>query len=652
MSESSRGHAELVQSSFDRLRKRAFGGGDVATRPGSEDDAWWPTGPLLPGVQQLIDDFVASLSHDGELNLFFMLGGAGNGKSYAARSLGQKLGIPSADKNNLAQRIYRVSRGGLDVELLNDATIAPQHEYGEHQSVALAVDVKRWLEHSRKGRVAAFCCVNRGIVIDELRSLTSRATEFKGLPAGVLKWLASPSFDVAASVGALGQQIEGGPDELRKEVRFDLDGCRVRLVALPVDLHSLLEVDEGHGGTRAGILFREILNRCLRDATQRPAECPLRANIFHWQHAGVHIWESIAQHAEVASGRLHSYRDIWGLAALSILGSMPTEDLSGARLGEYIDDKLKVAKGGQTPWIRLSAWLELSQFRASQALFRAPRPLGDKARVTYPPSTPVHVGLSLVDPAVWGSPESEQVESAMNAVSLGERPSGLLHAGNGEAAWSDFDKGLEAALIEFISDATCSEGMRRKLISWFGAYLIRHEGSRSGKVGNSHVVRAWQQCWKLTEKGPAQPGLELSKALRSLLFPSMDRELQGSIVVPAFAPRMDPIDSRDADGEPQLAIIIDHSRIHLQIRRSGSRVLLESMRVGKEEPLGQLVLDFAFLREALASKEGVAGYTELTAQVAPRLERCRAASLEAAGEGADRLVVISGSARKEVGNGL
>ena len=652
MSESSLAYGNPVQSSFDRLRKRAFGGGDVATRPGSEDDAWWPMGPLLPGVQQLIDEFVACVDADGELNLFFMLGGAGNGKSYAARSLGDRLGVPLGDSSDLAQRIYQVSHGGVAVELLNDATIAPQSDYGENQGVALAADVKRWLERSTSGRVAAFCCVNRGIVIDELRTLASRASEFEGLPAAVLKWLASPDFDVAASVGALGDSIEDEADEFRKEVRFEMNGRKVRLVALPVDLHSLLEVDDAHGGSRAGILFSAILTQCMPDATDRPAECPLKANIAHWEQSGVHVWESIARHAEVASGRLHSYRDIWGLAALSILGSTPTEDLFGATLIEHIDDRLRVAKEGKTAWARLSAWLELSQFRASQALFRAPRPSGVTARSIYPPSTPVHVGLSLVDPSVWGSPESEQVEAAMNAVALGESPSGLLHAGKRQAAWSDFDEGLEAALLEYVSDQSCAEGVRRKLISWFGAYLVRHEGSRSGKVGNSHVVLAWQQCWNLTEKGPAQPGLELSKALRSLIFPSMDGELQGSIVVPAFAPRMDPIDPRDADGDPQLAVIIDHSRIYLQVRRSGSRVLLESMRVGKAEPLGQLVLDFAFLREALAAKEGVAGYTELTAQVAPRLERCRVSSLEAAGEGADRLVVISGSVRKEVGNGL
>lgn len=651
MSEPNSGYGAAAQSSFDRLRKRAFGGGDVATRPGSEDDAWWPKGPLLPGVEQLIDDFVACTGDDG-LNLFFMLGGAGNGKSYAARSLGQRLGVPAVDSSELAQRIYRVANGTAAIELLNDATIAPLDQYGEEQAVALAADLKRWLKETTQSPVAAFCCVNRGIVIDELRALAQSAGDFEGFPASVLKWLASPSYDVAASLGVLGTRIGDGGDAVRREASFELEGRRVRLVALPVDFHSLLDADGNDGGTRAGVLFDEILKRCEVDAARRPDECPLKANVSHWQQSGIVIWESIARHAEIASGRLHSYRDIWGLAALSILGSMPTEDLAGAALLDYIDDRLKVAKNANTAWVRLSAWLELSQFRAHQALFRAPRPASDKLQSLYPPGTPVHGGLSLVDPAAWGSPESGSVEAAMNAVALGESPSELLHGSNGEAAWSVFDQRLEAALLEYVSDKSCAEDVRRKLISWFGAYLVRHAGCRSGKVGNWLVVRSWQQCWNSAEKGPAQLSFELSKALRSLIFPSMDGELQGNIVVPAFAQRMDPIVPGAAEGEPQLAIVINHSQIHLQVRRSGSRLLLECMRVGQEKPLGQLVLDFAFLREALAAREGVAGYTELTAQVAPRIERCRASSLEAAGEGAERLVVISGAVRKEVGHGL
>lgn len=651
MSLSEAGSGITLPSSFDRLRKRAFGGGDVAARPGSEDDAWWPQGPLLPGVEELIDEFVACTTDEVDLNLFFMLGGAGNGKSFAARSLGLKLGIPPAESNDLAQRIYRVSHGHVLIELLNDATIAPRAVYKDEQSVALAVDVRRWLETTKKKPVAAFCCVNRGIVVDELRSVASSHTGLQGLPTAVLEWLASPDFDIGPLVEAYPTRI-GDVNSLRRELRFVTGGKKVRLVALPVDVHSLFEVDAPRGRTRGGTLFSEILERCADDVARRPSECPLRANVSHWKESGVHVWETIARHAEVASGRLHSYRDVWGLSALSILGSVPAADLSKTTLLDYIDDRLKITKSGSTPWIRLSAWLELSQLRASQALFRAPRPQGELASPIYPPSTPVHLGLSLIDPAVWGSPESNVVENAMNALALGESPSGLLHTGQGPAAWSAFDQGLEAALIDYVSDPSCSDGVRRKLISWFGAYLVRHEGSRSGKVGNSLVVLAWQQCWSLAENGPVQLSFELNKALRSLLLPGLDGDMQGNIAVPAFAPRMEPIDMAVAEGEPKLALLINHSQIHLQVRRSGSRLLLECMKVGNEKALGQVALDFSLLREALAAKEGIAGYTELTAQVAPRLERCRASALEAVGEGASRLVIISGPTTKEVGNGL
>lgn len=640
----------LVQNSFDRLRKRAFGGGDVATRPGREDDSWWPQGPLLPGVRELIDDFVGCVSEKHGLNVFFLLGGAGNGKSFAARILGDRLGIQD-DGGGLARRIYAIARDGVSIELLNDATIASKEEYGENQDVALSSDLERWFDDSLKRPTAVFCCVNRGIVIDELRALHERGAS-PGFSAAVLEWIASDEA-YAGDFSMLGAKQVARSDGLRKEVGMESHGRQIRLVALPVDLASLLEVDDETGKTRGGTLFAEVLERCAKDLGPRPKFCPLRANINHWTTAGVVVWETIARFAEVASGRLDSYRDLWGLAALSILGSAPADDLSGASIVDYIDARLAAATSDGSPKARLSAWLELSQFRAHQALFRAPRPSGKGACAIYPPCTPVHTGLSLLDPAVWGSSDADLIEEAMNAVALGERPSEMLGKASGQILLSDFDLALETAVLEHASSQDCSEPDRRRLISWLGAYFVRLAGTSSGRVGNAEVVRSWLQCWELTKNGRAQLPFELGKALRSLIFPRPTGVTdEGDIIVPAFAPRMDPIHLEDNQGEPRLAIAINHAHLKLSIRRSKSRLLLECHRYDEKDPVAKVVLDFALLREALASRDGSAGATELSTQVAPRLERCRASSLAGAGEEVKRLVVISGAMPKEVGHAL
>src|SRR5690606_18759349 len=98
--------AASATGSLEKLQKRACGGEDVATRPGVEDDDWWPTAPLLPGVIESIDDFIRGVGTD-DLRIVFLLGGAGNGKSFAARSLGKSIGLDAPDGDALARRIYR-----------------------------------------------------------------------------------------------------------------------------------------------------------------------------------------------------------------------------------------------------------------------------------------------------------------------------------------------------------------------------------------------------------------------------------------------------------------------------------------------------------------------------------------------------------------
>ena len=136
------------------------------------------------------------------LHIVFLLGGAGNGKSFVARSLGKELGLSAPASDALAHRIYKTTKNGVHVELLNDATIAPREDYQSSQPVALASDIQRWWNESAVNPVAAFCCVNRGIVIDELRSLAEHNHGIEVLAHTVLAWLASPEQDVGGQLGA------------------------------------------------------------------------------------------------------------------------------------------------------------------------------------------------------------------------------------------------------------------------------------------------------------------------------------------------------------------------------------------------------------------------------------------------------------------
>jgi hypothetical protein len=602
---------------------------------------------LLPGIQELIDDFVESTRNTRGLKLVFLLGGAGNGKSFAARQLGDALGLV-AEQSALARRIYETTRGSTGIELLNDATIAPSSSYGEHQNVALAVDIQRWWEQSAQHPVAAFCCVNRGIVVDEIRSLASHGPEVGPLARALLDWLASPTSDIASSLGA--QPLQGLnviADENYFQQQFEIGGRPIHVAALSVDSYSLLEPTAAGQLSRAGGLFQEIVARCKDEALSRPIECPIGANVLQLLSVGmVSKWEGLLASAEIASGRLHSYRDIWGLASLSILG--PRFSAGSKILLEHVDSCLDRAKRAEAAAERLEPLLDLARFRLHNALFRSPIPTGKDALATYPPETPAHAGLSLVDPSAWGSVDSPAIESAMQVIALGGRPSSSLDSSMLAGSWSPFDELLEKTIVDYICTDSCPDNVRRRLISWLGGYLIRLAGVSRGTLGNSEVIGTWQKCHQACAKGPSLLPVELENSIRTLLFPGHDDAPRDRILVPAFAVRVEPLAaSRDGLG-PKLAELISHNGINIKVKRSGGRLLLECTRSGTGRAIGQLALDFPLLREALACRGNSAGQTESTTYVEPRIERCRASSLEAIPASERSLVAISGGRLEEL----
>lgn len=613
-------------SGLHRLQKRAFGGEDVAARPGTEDDDWWPRAPLLPGVEVLIRDFVDTTDAE-TLRIDFLLGGAGNGKSYAARLLGRELGLRSSAGDPLAHRKYKTERDGRRVELLNDATIAPAQDYQSRQGYALACDIQDWWDASAKSGVSAFCCVNRGIVIDELRSLAAAGDEIGALPRAILAWLATPELDVASDLGAtrLPPRLQVG-DHYR-ELHLRIDGRVVRVSALSVDACSLLERDGGR--SRAGKLFQQVVECCRDEALARPEDCPIRANVEQWLHENaISSWENVMEYAEIASGRLHSYRDVWGLAALSILGPRFSTTDGSSSLLEHVDLGLGIARGPGPAAERLRAWLELSHFRVNNAVFRAPVPAGSDAVPHYPPTTPAHHGLSLIDPSSWGSGKSRAVEEAMQDIALGGLPSKiLLDKGDLDGAWFAFDARLEEALVGYVGSDECPDVVRRRLISWYGGYLTRLVGLSSGHLGNHATVSLWKQLRDIASKGGGKLPLEFGKAIRSLVFPQHEDAPRDSILVPAFAARVEPLQSNKEGANPRLLEVVPHGSINLNVRQRGGRLLLECGLAGETEVIGQLVLDFQLVREALACREQRAGQTESSAYVEPRVERCRASSL-------------------------
>lgn len=640
---------ESVRDGVNRLQRRAFGGEDVAVRPSAEDHTWWPRAPLVPGVQEAIDRFIANSAADTALEVVFLVGGAGNGKSFAARYLGDQLGLKSHPSDSLAHRIYSGSIKGAEFHLLNDATIAPSKDY-ENQDAALAEDLAKWWSSSKDTPVRSFCCVNRGIISDEIRALQQMPGSAHLLSLSILRWLASPEEGHFEALGAEGLCSPGADgSHAAHNIEFNLDGRQIRLIALAVDSHSLFATD-GSETSRAQALFSGLISRFGAVRDQRPELCPIRANIQQWQTGeGIQAWQELLSSAEIASGRMYSYRDVWGAAALSVLGPRVDYGSVHGELLDHVDELLGVAARNAELSTRLAALVRLSRLRAHSALFRAPSPIVGALGTEYPPATPIHAGLALVDPAVWRSTDSRSVEAAMQRVAMGDLPSGdALGLLSGSLAWSQFDAYLEETLLEFLESPGCGDIERRRLVSWYGAYVARLVGIGTSTYGNAEIIKQWRRCKRSCANKPVALPSDLERSIRSLIFPQHPDGPANSMLMPAFSVRAEPISSLKDQVHPRLVEVVPISAVSLRVRTMGGRLLIECYTSENAGVIGQLALDFALLREAQSFSEDRSGQTESTAYIEPRIERCRSSSIAAIDHAQQTLAVVANGRHEEL----
>ena len=627
------------------LQFRSFGGERVAAQPDAADESWWPSGPTHAGVDALITAVAkATEATNPGLIGFFLLGGAGNGKSFAARKLLTLLGMPPPPAHGkLAERCYSIRIGAAELVILNDATIASRVDYGDKQSTALAADLASWCEKAKKSPIILLCCINRGIIIDEMRHLENvkRSTEI-----GILHWLSFGSIGPLQEAGCRVESPEpASHGRYRRLVATRSTEISIELHALAVDAGSLVEPHwevsdlgemEKSGVTApttsqvedlpmrskapAAQLFRSVLTALAAEAAVRPARCPVRANVEQLL-GSVELWTSVMRSCEIANGRLLSYRDIWGLIGLSIIGPRAP----GAIVAHV--DSLIARMDSPDRLERLEVLLALSAHRCHQALFRAPR-IGDDSKTRTAAGFPAAHGLGLVDPSATRAKYSREVESAMSGVPLNQRPSDELcrELPRFKEAWSEFDRELEATVLEAVHALECPEPRRRQLVAWLGGYLQRAAGLCTGELGQSHVLKAWQRCRNVCAIGPAALPQDLEVAIRALLFPVNVATGASRVFVRAFSPRMDPVHDLD-ENRGALLESVDPTPIALRIARRGEVLALEVYQAASQSaPIAETTLDFPLIREALLWHEGQSGATERTRDIEPRLERVRSAS--------------------------
>lgn len=675
--------------SLDTLLDRAFGGGDVAARPTVRADDFWPRGPGPYGVDRLIERLVGiaeGAKVKRQSHWLFLLGGAGNGKSEAARGLLRRLHPTAFDgEDEDARRTYTHKlSNGVQLVVLNDATIATRGEYPGGIRIALATDMASWLHAMNSGPSVVLACVNRGILIEELHALEKAPSTQLKSSQQVLRWLDAGVGLDAESAGPL--ELKTVPS-LNKDATYyrsakvKIGSHHLELHAVSVDVGSLLEprpednaevpVDAlpqiqvaeqlrcapaARLGSVGGGLAESLLRGRLASYVEgRDEHCPLRANVEALLNDDIRAsWLTCIRGAELASGRQFTYRDFWGIIALSCVGprtfnEAEPDEAGGSSVTRFIDQRLEAARGAADSFQRLEILGSLSRHRLHSALFQGTACPSLAGRQPLPPAFPTLLGFLRVDPADDVTIFSREVSDAVDSLAVGLLPSSYLldKVPAVRPAWSAFDTWLEQAVVAAVRSTQATDRYRRSVVSWFAAYLLRLLGSCVGGLGHEDVLEAWYNCWHRANE--TFPG-DLDRGFRRIIAPAMRTQDYNSpyLAVPALGSRAEPYSDTEAAADSLVALIAA-DQLRLKPLRKLDRLWIELTSGGERGFAVHSPLDFVMLREAVALSNGLAGFTESSREAAPRMERARAALLAPLQGAAIRYATVIDSRVRELG---
>ena len=626
------------------LLTKSFGGGEVAASPNAGLSSL-PVVSFPPGATEARNLLLGDLrSPQGHLTWIFLVGGPGNGKSELTRQLAAepvlKADFDPSDEAHQRSYDYRHD-SGAQLRIINDATIRTDGR-------SLISDLRDALSEG----VSVIANVNRGILVEDRPSDQNS----DGLPEFLLRGLLDLKFNDD------GKTFRVQPDrpELRNhvtqlELTDPVTGAVVHAVIVRLDVCSLFEpqpktaLTEGELQSESYRVTRldqrnqvmspaiELIGQVVEsfehpDFADRRFD-PVWANLQTLKATGMvsHV-ATLLRSAEIASGRLFTFREVWGAISLMVLG--PTSETSGglSYLTQLADEAENLRASNGSIGDQLSAMQRLADYRLSQVLFGESRSARTGESETGGPwTTPVTERLRLVDPAIdatpgefvdqdggWASP----VLNALEAAVFGDRPMSSLRTTHPKfaAAVTDFDLELEKVVYEFCDHPDTRDSEYDAALSWFGRYALRLYALAHGVPAFYRELLEWTRAWN---DASSLQGLgdELSAQVKNLLVPTYESKGEPTLALEVFTSHTKPV--RYPPEYPTLVRRIPLGKLSMGARVSGDRIKVKLVFDSRD--IVELDLDFPLLREALAGRGGHPGVTELGARTSPRLERARAA---------------------------
>lgn len=629
------------------IQDRAFGGREVAVSPNSasSEKGPWPDGPSVPGVDSALGRLTeACLVRGAKPRFVFLVGGAGNGKSFMANRTVRAVGArPYEMLSTFAKRSYLYSTpADASLRVVNDATIPADGD----DPATLAEEIASSLDSGQH----LLACVNRGVLISELQSRHER----DGQPVVVVELLRRLLTESSGEAFESGDwKLLPGASVSSSTLDFELvsgAGVSVTVEAVFMDSLSLLEAipNDGTVEVEAVSSIRPILdNRRYRPrnaAFEKPLSklCevfsanmidgwpagdldPVLANVTQLKEDRLaDAWARCVRGAEIIDGSNLSYRDLWGLSTLSLVGPSADGDLS--RLSSWVIQKRREHQSATSDLERCRALVSLAQFRCHVTLYGGlpmGLPLGAIAWDGVPPANEATAAMRLADPLLDLDPGiSRDVFAVLSYLQEG-RPVGQRLLELDErigSAWSPLETELDVTIAKVVDPmARVHERFNRsELLAWYTQYVVRLVALSMGRPAFAEVLTEWQRLKVRADNGEHQPN-PILRSLMEVILPrsGSDDVLEASSLMPILKPRVVSLGT----SQRHVAMRVKPQDYPIDVISRGEKLIVR-LGSGSDVP-AETSLDFHLLREALSRKEGQ-GFTDSLRHVEPRLERLRA----------------------------
>ena len=642
--------------------ERGFGGANVADSPVVRGESThWPVGKCASGALECCELLIdaCNAGNGDQQTMVFLVGGAGNGKSFLANKVSNDInGKLLGEHGIFARRLYSYElENGKILDVVNDATMPPDDDNEEVKDF-LVRDLARNLAH--KGNFLA--CVNRGIFISEVNNFQKDRAESEYIVAtNVVRWLLEGSdknLDLPE-----GWSFSTVPENTATHYSYGVvtsdDSRSIHIHVSFMDQTSLFEpmpeLAEQPSGAGAALKFKEhkliplsqdfgeieynspsfdvleTFSARVRETFESENEIissidPVYANISNFNNPQFLVGLSnVLRAAEIHSGSHVTYRDMWGVTELSLMG--PIGGRSYEDLGREIQELIQGAESGDIA-ASATCMIRLACLRAHMSIFSARLPeflaSGTVGQPTYP-SQPVLKSLTSADPlkALENSVGS-RIKQKLLLLNEGVSPGSQLAAEDkafGEV-WSDFDESLERKILSWlaIDDKGLEFSKRNQLLSWYGQYLSRLCSVVHGMPAHADKVGMWQKLWNQASKGSSRPRGWLKDGLDNLVFASFDTS-NPVTMLPVFSSKVVPVTKNRAS--QHIVLEIQKGRYEWTIFTEGDVIYAELNNLQFPGKGAKLVLDFPMFREIYAMSESD-GFTEVSLDVEPRIERVRA----------------------------